>query len=381
MMCEMYQNQNRRDNHRKKTTLLVLLVLVLLVFLSVGCKKAEKVPLEEPKGGTTVFTDSCGRKVEIPKNITRVAPSGATAQMVLMTIAPETLVGLTSTPSSKQMAYFPENMWHLPTFGQFYGSKSNLNMEALIDARPQVIIDIGDRKATHKRDMDAIQKQTGVPTIFIEATLDGFPQAYRTLGQVLGKEAEAEERAKYIEGILAMTAENTRKLDGKTKPKVMFGTGSTGLNCNAKGSVQADVIEKVGAENAIVPEEEVSNANGGNVVGMEEVYRSKPDAILLAAGGPYDEIKAGDGQWSRLDAVKKGKYYEIPGVPYSWMSSPPSVNRIIGILWLGNLLYPDIYNYDMVEKTQEFYKLFWNYDISREDVESMLSKSTMREQK
>ena len=376
----MYQNQSWRDNRGKKKTLLVLLVLVLLIFLSAGCKKAEKVPMEEPKGGTTVFTDSCGRKVEIPKNITRVAPSGATAQMVLMTIAPETLVGLTSTPSSKQMAYFPENMWNLPTFGQFYGSKSNLNMEALIDARPQIIIDIGDRKATHKRDMDAIQKQTGVPTIFIEATLDGFPQAYRTLGQVLGKEAEAEERAKYIEGILQMTVENTKKLDGKAKLKVMFGTGSTGLNCNAKGSVQGDVIEKVGAENAIVPEEEVSNANGGNVVGMEEVYRSKPDAILLAAGGPYDDIKAGDGQWSRLDAVKKGKYYEIPGVPYSWMSSPPSVNRVIGILWLGNLLYPDIYNYDMVEKTQEFYKLFWNYDISREDVESMLSKSTLREQ-
>ena len=47
------------------------------------------------------------------------------------------------------------------------------------------------------------------------------------------------------------------------------------------------------------------------------------------------------------------------------MSSPPSVNRVLGIWWLGNLLYPELYDYDMVQVAQEYYRLFWHYDPIR----------------
>ena len=67
---------------------------------------------------TQQFTDSAGRDVMLPQEITRVAASGSTAQMILMTIAPELLIGLASSPSAAQMPYFPEDMWYLPTFGQ-----------------------------------------------------------------------------------------------------------------------------------------------------------------------------------------------------------------------------------------------------------------------
>ena len=48
-----------------------------------------------------------------------------------------------------------------------------------------------------------------------------------------------------------MAEENSAKLSESERKTVMFGTGSTGLACNAAGSVQADVIELVGAVNAI----------------------------------------------------------------------------------------------------------------------------------
>ena len=133
-----------------------------------------------------MITDSAGRQVEIPAEITRIAPSGSTAQMILMPVAYDLLVGLSSSPSTAQMSYFPEEMRYLPTFGQFYGSKANLNMESLIAAQPQLIIDLGDAKDSIAKDMDTIQKQTGIPTIFIEADLDDMAAAYRTLGDILG---------------------------------------------------------------------------------------------------------------------------------------------------------------------------------------------------
>ena len=364
-----------------KCTIRMTAALVLILAVTVGCcacgsgSTAGKTD-EDIK--TYEFTDSCGRKVQLPEEITRIAPSGSTVQMVLMTIAPELLVGLSSTPSTDQYAYFPEEMITLPTFGQFYGSKANLNMEALIAADPQVIIDIGDKKVGHSGDMKKIQKQTGITTIFVEADIDDFPQAYRTLGKILHKEEKGEQLASYLEEVLAMAEENRQKLTEKDIVAVMYGTGSTGLSTNAKGSVQADVLEMIGVRNAIVTEE-ITNKGGGTQVGMEEVYRVDPDVIVLNTGGPYDRITAGGSEWDELKAVKSGRVYEVPNIPYCWMSSPPSINRIIGVLWLGNILYPDLYDYDMVEKAQEFYRLFWNYDLSEEEAKSMLTHSTLRD--
>ena len=356
-----------------KRMLCLLLCIALLLSLS-ACNAA---PDYDPLDGveTTVFTDSAGRIVTVPAKITRIAASGSTAQMILMTLCPDLLVGLASSPSTAQRPYFPEEMWFLPTFGQFYGSKANLNMESLIAAQPQIVIDLGDAKDTIREDMDMIQAQTGIPTVFLCATLEELPAAYRALGKLLGREAAAEELAVYVEKTLAMAAENRAKLADDERKTVMFGTGSTGLACNAAGSSQADVIDLVGAVNAIETDE-ISNRNGGTTVNLEQVYVCDPDVILLAAGGPYDSLA--DGEWSSLRAVKNGDYYEIPNLPYSWMSSPPSVNRVLGIRWLGNLLYPELFDYDMIQTAQEYYALFWHYDLSAEEAAALLSRSTLK---
>ena len=154
----------------KHRILALFLALCLCLPLAACGKKQGYDPLEGVQ--TRVVTDSAGRQVEIPADIRRVAPSGSTAQMILMPIAYDLLAGLASSPSTAQMPYFPEEVRYLPTFGQFYGSKANLNMESLIDARPQIIIDLGDKKDSIADDMDRIQKQTGIPTVFIEADLD-----------------------------------------------------------------------------------------------------------------------------------------------------------------------------------------------------------------
>ncbi len=354
--------------------MLCLLLCAALLFSFSACGTTQDSDSTD-SAGTVEFLDSAGRTVTVPAEITRIAPSGSVAQMILMTLCPELLVGRASDPSAEQEPFFPEEMMNLPTFGQFYGSKANLNMEALIAAQPQIVIDLGDRKDTIREDMDMVQEQTGIPTVFICATLEEMPAAYRTLGKLLGREAEAEERAAFVEKTLAMAEENREKLADGDRKTVMFGTGPTGLACNAKGSSQADVIDLVGAVNAIVSDE-ISNKNGGTEVDLEQVYVCDPDVILLAKDGPYDTLA--DGEWAQLRAVKNGAYYEIPNTPYSWMSMPPSVNRVLGVWWLGNLLYPELYDYDMVQIAQEYYALFWHYDLSAEEAAAMLSRSTLK---
>ena len=351
-----------------------LLVILLTAAPLTGCGQNRYDPLKGVE--TRVVTDSCGREVTIPADITRIAASGSTAQMILMTIAPDILVGLASSPSRAQRPYFPEEMWYLPTFGQFYGSKSSLNMEALIEAEPQIIIDLGDKKFNHASDMNQIQRQTGIPTIFIEADIDDIPSAYRQLGDILGRPEKGEELASFVEETVAMAVEKAASIPEEKRKRVYYGTGSTGLASNAAGSSQADVIDMIGAENAIIPDV-VTNSGGGTLVSLEELYTADPDVIILAAGGPYEEIE--ESEWRSLRAVKDGAVFEIPSVPYDWMSSPPSVNRVLGVWWLGQCVYPELYDdYDMVEVAQTFYRLFWNYDLSKEEAEAFLAGSLLK---
>lgn len=353
---------------------LAILLLGSTILCACGNKTQKYNPNENVP--TQMVEDDTGRDVEIPEQITRIAPSGATATMILLTLAPDLMVGLSSTPSTLQIPYLPENIYHLPTFGQLYGSKSTLNLEALIDAQPDVIFDLGDRKTTITEDMNAVEKQTGIPALFYEATLEALPNAYRQLGHLLGRDEKAEELAVFVEKTLLMAGEKSSKISVDHMLTVMYGTGATGLAVNANESSQAQVIDLIGAKNAIIPDT-VTNKGGGTSVSMETVYSVDPDVIILTSGGPYEQLK--EGEWSELTAVKNDRYYEIPSLPYCWMSSPPSVNMVIGVWWLGQLVYPEIYNdYEIIEVAREFYRLFWSYDLTEEEAREMLSNSYYR---
>ena len=45
--------------------------------------------------------------------------------------------------------------------------------------------------------------------------------------------------------------------------------------------------------------------------------------------------------------------HEKRDLPFSWCDRPPAVNRILGIQWIANALYPDTYDVDMVDVTDE----------------------------
>ncbi|WP_455718676.1 ABC transporter substrate-binding protein [Anaerosporobacter sp.] len=366
-----------------------LWLVILLVISLIGCntkkseeKVAEEVISEDTKttdpsnkdetSDTILFTDSAGREVEIPSNITRIAASGSLAQIVLFSVDPDKLIGLASEFSDNAKSYIDEKYYDLPILGQFYGQET-FSAEAVVNANPQVIIDIGETKDTIEEDMDTIQKQTGIPTIFIEATLETMPTAYRTLGELLDKETECEELATYCEDTWNDAKEKSDSIKEEDRVKVFYAEGDTGLQTEPKGSIHADVIDLVGATN--VTDIESTSSKGLEQVSMEQIMLWDPDVILFAPDSIYSSVKE-DKTWSELDAVKYNRVYEIPIGPYNWMGRPPSINRIIGIKWLGNLLYPDIFDYDMVEETQKFYKLFYHSTISEEQAKELMSYST-----
>ena len=307
--------------------------------------------------GTRIITDSAGREVEIPSEITKIAPSGPLAQIVLYTVSPDKLAGLAADFSNEAKQYIDEKYWGLPKFGQFYGKNASLNMEALIAEAPDVIIDIGEAKKTVKEYMDALQEQLNIPVIFVEATLPTMADAYEMLGDITGEKEQAGKLADYCRAEIGKADQNAAAIADADRKSVYFGLGEDGLHTNAKGSIHADVIDRIGAVNAA--DVEAVSSGGGSEVSFEQVLLWNPDLIIVDSQKLYDTLTA-DPMWQELDAVKNGKIFKIPTAPYSFMSSPPSVNRMIGIEWLSSLVYPEIYTSDIREEVKNFYQLFYH---------------------
>lgn len=319
---------------------------------------------------TRVFKDSAGREVTLPMEIKKAAPSGPLAQIVLYTVCPDKLAGLASDFSEDAKQYIDKKYWGLPKFGQFYGKNASLNMEALIAESPDVIVDIGEAKKTVKEDMDALEEQLGIPVVFIEADLDTMSSAYNMLGELTGETEQAKKLADYCENVLQKAETNKENLSENDRKSVYFAIGDDGLHTNAQGSIHARVIEQIGADNAA--EVEKVSSGGGSEVSFEQLLLWQPDIIIADSSALYETIQS-DKVWGELKAVQEGRVYKIPSAPYSFMSSPPSVNRMIGILWLGNLVYPQQYDIDMKNEVKEFYNLFYHIELNDTQADAILN--------
>ena len=359
-----------------KKTITMLLILTLCISLC-ACGVAS-APAEVPAAAETVtFTDDCGRTVELPKEITRIAPSGAAANMFLAAAAPEYMVSISDALTEAQKPYLDAALSALPSTGSLYGGKGDANLEAILAAAPQLIIDMGDKRGDTAESLDALQAQIGIPCVFLAADLPNMADAFRTLGTLLsGKSERCALLADFVDETVSLAKETAAKIPESERVSVMYTTGTDGLGTNSRGSSQAQVIELIGAVNAIETAE-VIHKSGGNIINMEQLYLFAPDAIIFTPDSIYDTV-ASETAWQKLAAVSDGRYYEVPGVPYNWLSVPPSMNMLLGIRWLGNLLYPDYYDFDMVAETQRAFRILWGYDMSAAEAESLLSRSTLK---
>ena len=356
-----------------KRVVSMLLVLCLVLAMATGCSSgqasdpADAAAISE----TRVFVDSAKREVEVPTEVTRIVPAGTLAQIALFALAPEMFVGLSTKWSPDDEQYIAKDYYNLPVLGQFYG-KGELNLEEVAKSDPQMIIDIGEPKKTVVEDMDSIQEQIGVPTIHIEAKLETMADAYRMLGDLLGKEKEAEVLATYCEEVNTKTEELMAKVADDKKVKLVYALGENGLNVLAKGSFHGEVIDRMSDNVAVLGD--IASSGMGNPIDMEQLALWDPDTIIFGPDSIYQDV-ASDPAWQELKAIKNKAYFEVPSGPYNWMGSPPSVNRLMGMIWLGQLLYPAEANYDVFEEATHFYELFYHHDLTKDQYDTLVGNS------
>jgi iron complex transport system substrate-binding protein len=346
--------------------------IILFMSVSIGVNAAPGKETFSPGAGpqTFVFTDSAQRQVELPVKIGRVVPSGALAQMFLLAVAPDLICAVSSAYGSAEGEFVPAYFADLPVVGQFYGA-ANLNPEEIARIGPDLVIDVGEPKDTIARDMDDIAASIGVPTIHVTATLRTTPQAFRTLGKLLGREDKGEALARFCEKTLA-AADRIVDRAGNNKKSVLYCMGNAGLNVLARGTFHTEILDWMADNRAVV--DNPSSRGSGNEANLEQILLWDPQVILFGPGSVYASA-ARDGTWRQLRAIREGAYYEVPLGPYNWMGSPPSINRYLGMLWLGKILYPEYAAYDLYAEAAEYYRLFYSHELSREQFDRLTARS------
>ena len=319
--------------------------------------------------GTVIFTDSVGREVEVPADITKVAISGPLAQIAVFALAPDKLVGIASEWDATAEEFLDTQYYTLPVLGQLYGGKGELNLETLLVSGAEVVIDVGEPKDTIIEDLDGLQEQTGIPFVHITATTGIMGDAYRMLGELLGMPDEAEALAEYCEKVYNRTVEIA---DSVEKVNLLYCLGDTGLNVVANGSYHSEVIDLLSTNLAVV--DEPSSKGTGNEVDMEQILLWNPDVILFAPNSIF--ATAGEDEtWQQVAAIANGTYYEVPFGPYNWMGFPPSVQRYLGMMWMAQLLYPDTAQYDLYAEVSEYFELFYHCGITEEQYDALVANS------
>ena len=354
----------------KRLLALVLALVMSLSLFACGQKQQPDAADEGTQTETTrVFTDSCGREVTVPADIQKIAVSGPLAQMVVFAIAPDKMVGVANAWDESAKSYFDAKYLELPLLGQLYGGKGELNLETLLAAAPDVVIDVGEPKDSMAEDLDALQEQTGIPFVHIDAYLASMDDTYAMLGDLLAMPNEAQGLAdycRYAYDKVKAIADSVEKVD------LLYVTGEEGLNVIARGSYHAEVIDMLCNNLAVV--DEPSSKGTGNEVDMEQILNWDPSIVFFAPGSIYGTV-ADNENWQTIPAIKDGKYYEVPFGPYNWMGFPPSVQRILGMQWMAKVLYPEAADYDMYEVTQTYFQLFYHCDLTIDQYNALVANS------
>ena len=305
----------------------------------------------------------------MPADIQKIAVSGPLAQMVVFAIAPDRMVGVANAWDESAKAYFDAKYLELPLLGQLYGGKGELNLETLLAAAPDVVIDVGEHKDSMAEDLDALQEQTGIPFVHIDAYLASMDDTYAMLGDLLAMPNEAQGLADYCR----YAYDKVKAIaDSVEKVNLLYVTGEEGLNVIAKGSYHAEAIDMLCNNLAVV--DEPSSKGTGNEVDMEQILNWNPAAVIFAPGSIYSTV-ADNENWQTIPAIRDGRYYEVPMDPYNWMGFPPSVQRILGMQWMAKVLYPDAADYDMYETTQTYFQLFYHCDLTAEQYAALTAHS------
>ena len=352
----------------KNRSSIVVLSSLLILGLVTGCGKASTSQTKEVSDEKVTITDSSGIKVEVPGNINYIADAwGAHNAIVAMLGSGNKIVATTLSEKTKPWLFkvTPEMSNAVVAFNV---DASDINIEDLVKNKPDVLFMSQGNKNVSKI------TELGIPVIQVSfKDFDSLKECVKLTGDVLDENAKkrAEQYISYLDDKLKMITNVTSEIPQAQKPKVLHIADLSPLKVDGKDTIIDSWIQAAGGVNA-------SDFSGTKEVSMEQILNWNPDIIVVSSTvGGTDRRKSTDEilnseTWKKVNAVSHGKVYINPDGAFSW--DRYSAEEALQIQWAAKTIYPDKFkDIDVAKETKWFYKTFFNYELSEDEVQKILN--------
>ncbi|HVA12027.1 MAG TPA: ABC transporter substrate-binding protein [Stellaceae bacterium] len=328
---------------------------------------AALIALAPPAIAQQSFRDDAGRAVVLSAAIATVWPAGPPAAVLIDVLAPRKLMGWIHAPDPAALAFLPQADAALPALGRITGRSPTVDAAVLRRAAPDLILDVGTIDPGYVALADRMAAQTEIPYALMDGRLADSPATLRRVGRMLGVAGRAETLARYAEAVLGRVKRRIAAIPAAQRPTIYMTRGPRGLQAAVAGSINAEIVDLLGARNIVA----ASSSGNFAALSLDRLRVLQPDVIVTIDPDFY-AAALHDPAWQTLAAVAAHRLYLAPGAPFGWVDEPPSVNRLIGLLWLAQKLYPAQFPEDMRSEAARFYKLFYQRTPSGAQLDALL---------
>jgi iron complex transport system substrate-binding protein len=354
--------KNEIQKKMQRNFSLIAVIAILLLIIPITGYPVTAATTSSPV--TKIVVDMAGRTVEIPAEFNRIACLYPGCTFLVYCYAPDKLVNIdtvtTMMVNNKMNPYPQSDMDRLlsltPTGTYFKG----YNAEQILSTNPDIIL-------TSNKDpnADKEQEELGVPVICLAgSSVFDYPATFKWTGKFLGDEEAGNEMAEIWNNTLDKVTIETEKIPKEDKVKVYYASHDGPLSTVGTKSVMASIIRMAGGRSFMDEIPPVPNDLSAEhqITSIEEIVKWNPDVIVTKTLDEKNQILS-DPQWQSIKAVRDGEVY--PCLKYERMDGYQSA---LSVEWLANTLYPDKFHFDLPNDVKSFYRKFFSYDISDEEI-------------
>ena len=345
-----------------------VLICLVLVFGCFGCVKGNT-----PESGVITITDCAGRTVQVPKDpqsICTVCPFSG--QMIILLGAGE---HITSTVNNVARSNLLSEICPAIDNAVVVKNSGSINAEEVMALNTDLIfVNTGAYETDAER---AKLDVMGIPYVVIGyETIHEQLQAIRILGQALGREEAAERYIKWFEDTLRLVDDTLKDTES---PVRLYHSVNEAVRTDQPGSYCAEWIAHTKVTNVSLEGGALQTEGDKAYTTLEQIYAWEPD-IIVCNEAQVDDYILTDEKWQGLGAVIAGKVYQIPIGVTRW-GHPTSVETPLALMWLAELLYPDMFDINIDAEIRQFFNTFYGFAIDDEWIEAIKEGDNMRRPK
>jgi len=202
--------------------------------------------------------------------------------------------------------------------------------------------------------------------------LETYIETIRYLGKIINLENNAEELAAYMEEKISVIKNGLSAIN--KRPRVYYAMGKP-LFCIKGERLENQLVEAAGGIS--LNKEIECNGRPGMQISVEELNALNPEVIFISAflsssvKDFYDECcEAG----VNVEAVRNKRIYTHPAP--GWDFGSP--RWILGLMYIANILHPDIFHFDIFAEAEKFYRKFYGTNFSLADLNRSFSKPSRK---